>query len=199
MFLFPLLFALASSVAFSRDSSLTLGSGSAVPGGTTALNLVLNASTAPSSLQWTLAYNARDVAGITVSAGSAALSAGKTISCNPGNGSIVCITSGMNANAIANGVVGVVNVTLAQSVTSSPVDVGISNALGALPDGSGGAAHTAAGGSITVQSSQSPTTITSLVCTPATLVTPATVTCKVDLTSADSERRTDGCGIRRQC
>ena len=167
--------------ALSQSTALTLAAGSTVPGGTVSLDLSLSATTAPSALQWALSYNPADVAAITVSPGSTVSAAGKAITCNPGTGTVQCIASGLNTNAIANGAVATVNVTLAQNITSTAVPVGFTSVMAASASGTGMSA-TAAGSSIAVQ--QLPATISGLSCGPATLATPGSVTCTVTLTAA---------------
>src|SRR5690349_13503940 len=65
------------------QSSLSLSSLTAAAGSTVGLNLSLSSTSgsAPSGLQWTLAYPAASVSHISVAAGTSANAAGKTISC----------------------------------------------------------------------------------------------------------------------
>ena len=134
-----------ANVAFSQTASLTLASGSAAPGGSASLNLSLNASTAPSSLQWTLPYNTSNVAGITVSAGPSVSGAAKTLICTSGSGNVQCMAYGLNANPISNGVVASVNVKLTSTVTSASVGINVSNGVAAFSTGKGVTASGTAG------------------------------------------------------
>src|SRR5215471_8881381 len=148
--LFFLFLLFSGSFAFSKAATLlSLGSGSAAPGGSVALNLSLSSSTAPTGLQWRISYSS-DVAAVNVTAGSALASAGKTVTCSAGSGSITCLAYSMDTNIIGNGVVAVVTVTLAASPGSSSIPLGLSNLVGVTGDGSAQIV-TGTAGTITVQ------------------------------------------------
>jgi chitodextrinase len=154
--LFLLFFFLIGGSAYSQ-TSLSLASGTAAPGGSLALNLSLSASTA-SALEWTLSYAAADVTSVTVAAGPALAAAGKTIQCSTGAGSTVCLASGINSTMIANGVVAVVTATLAAAPSGASVPISVGSTMGSLADGSA-VAVSGTGGTITVQGGPPPDTI----------------------------------------
>src|ERR1017187_3685066 len=159
------------------QTSLALSSAIATPGGTAALNLSL--SSPPSSplvaVQWTFAYPAASVGSLTVSAGPALSSAGKTLSCTGGVNSYTCVAWGMNSNPISDGVVATLSVTLSGS---GAVPVTIGNSLGASPTGDG-IAVTGAGGTVSVAA-----VISSIACSPGTLAPSASSTCTVILSGS---------------
>jgi len=121
--------------AFAQAPSLSLASGSAVRGGSIPLNLSLTAGTsAPAALQWMLSYPANDITSLSISAGTALTSAGKTLSCSPGAGSITCVASAANPNTISSGVVAVVTATIASGTSDGSDSILISNILGVTPN-----------------------------------------------------------------
>ena len=99
------------------QSTLALSSAAVPPGGTTTLNLSL--SSCPSSplaaIQWTVGYPATSVGSLTLTAGPALTSAGKTLSCTSGVNSYTCVAWGLNSTTISDGVVATVSVTLSGS------------------------------------------------------------------------------------
>ena len=96
---------LACSAGFAQSTALSLSSGSGIPGSVAMLNLVLSVSgTQPAALQWTLNYSTSDFSAIAVTAGSAATTAGKAVSCNSTAGNVTCLISGINFNTISSGV-----------------------------------------------------------------------------------------------
>ncbi len=117
------------------QTSLTLTSGTVAPNRTTSLSLSVKStgSNRPAALQWTFTYTASSVASIAVSAGSAATAAGKTLQCVMVPGAYSCLAVGMNSTAISDGVLAVLNLTLAASVNS--VLVGVGNASAVAPSG----------------------------------------------------------------
>ena len=79
------LFLFLSSVGFSQDALLSLASASGAPGSSISLDLTLASSqNAVASAQWTLHYWPVDVAAVSVVAGPAATSSGKTLYCAGG-------------------------------------------------------------------------------------------------------------------
>src|SRR5215467_7359795 len=86
--LLPLLL-LVSGPANGQIGSLTLASGSIPSAASISLNLSLNASTGPAALQWMFSYTPNDVTSISVVAGPALTSAGKSLTCSVGDGSTV--------------------------------------------------------------------------------------------------------------
>src|SRR6266481_399462 len=112
--IFAIAFLMSAHTSFAQIDSLALTSGTAAANGTVSLNLNLTspAGSEPASVQWTLTYPAANVVSISASAGAAATTAGKTLSCVAGSGSYTCMASGLNATTIANGTVAVVNLTM---------------------------------------------------------------------------------------
>ena len=159
--------------AFGQSSSLSLASATAVQGGSVSLALSLNASSAsvPAASQWTVQYAPGDITATTIYAGPALTAAGKTLSCASSSGSLTCLTSGLNTNTIANGVVALVNVTLAAQTSAPSVALGLAGTLGALATGEG-TSVSGTGGTIAVQGWTSGTQPTA----PTNLSTVANVT-----------------------
>src|SRR5579872_4225846 len=168
------LFALlvTAHTSYGQTDSLVLASGTAAANGTVSLNLTLTSppGSEPAAIQWTLTFPPANVASISAVAGTSPTNAGKTISCNPGTGAYTCLISGMNANIISNGVVAVVNVTMAAGVTSTTI--GLSNTLGASVSGSS-TTISATGGVVTggAPATPAPTpTLTSVTCLQTSLI-----------------------------
>src|ERR1051326_4940429 len=148
-------FILVAAVISGSAQTLTLSSGSAVQGGSISLNLTLDtANTAPAGLQWVIS-NPGNLASLSVAPGSAATSAGKTVSCNSGT-TITCLATGANTSTISSGVVAVVNATLSGSSTGT-VTLPVSNVLGVTPDGLAVAVGSSAGTIAVSSTSLSPT------------------------------------------
>src|ERR1017187_2587943 len=149
------------------QTSLALSSATVPPGGTTALTLSL--SSPPSSplaaIQWTFSYPVTSVGSLTVAAGPALSSAGKTLSC----------TGGVNSNTISDGVVATLSVTLSGS---SALPVTVSSSLGASLTGDA-IAVTGAGGTVSGAA-----VISSIACSPGTLAPSAASTCTVILSGS---------------
>ena len=115
--------------------TLVLSSGTVAAGGTISLNLTLTSPSGsePAGLQWTFSYPASSLVAFNVEAASALVSANKTISCAGDASAYICLATGLNANTIANGIVATVTVTLA--ATGTLTAIGLTNTLGASPDG----------------------------------------------------------------
>src|SRR5580693_9379545 len=94
-------------LAVAQTVGLSLASASAAAGGSTSLNLSMTASggAQPEGLEWSLGYSTAAVSSITVSAGPAATSAGKTVACSSATGTMICLLSGIDSTVISNGVV----------------------------------------------------------------------------------------------
>jgi len=122
--LLALLFTVVTGVAFGQDA-LALSSGAATQGGTIALSLSLTspAGSEPAAIQWTLTYDAGEVASIAAVAGASASAADETIVCYSSAGSYTCMVAGMNDAIIQNGVVAVINLTMASSAATTTVSV----------------------------------------------------------------------------
>src|SRR5579862_8150800 len=164
---------LVSAPAFGQTNSLALSSGSTGPGGTVSLNLnvtVPAGATPPVALQWTISYSAGTVASVSVTNGTVLTSAGKSVLCNNGSGSLVCIAYGTNSSTLSRGVAAQVNVTLPSTISGSSVSILMGNAVEAFADGTG-ASIQATGGTITVLGSPAPNPLPSI-----TSLSPASVT-----------------------
>jgi uncharacterized protein (TIGR03437 family) len=154
--LLAFLLAVARGVAFGQDT-MALSSGNAVEGGSIALNLSLSSAVGsePAGIQWTLTYSAANVASIDAVAGSSAAAANETIACFAGAGSYTCLLSGMNDEAMQNGVVAVINVTMTSSAVATPIS--LTNVVGATAAGSP-ISMTGTGGTIALPSAAAPGT-----------------------------------------
>ncbi|HUI56980.1 MAG TPA: putative Ig domain-containing protein [Bryobacteraceae bacterium] len=174
----------ASQPSFGQTDTLSLSSGVAAADGTVSLSLTLASSTgAEAALQWTLTYPAGNVTSISAAPGAAALAAGKAVTCAIGSGSYRCIASGMNANVIPNGVVAIVNLTIAGGVTSTAI--GVTGTLGASAQGTAlavsGIGGTVTGGASTGGGSVQ---VSALVCNPTSLGPSSSSSCAVTLNQA---------------
>ena len=117
--------------------TLALAPASGNPGTSVSMNLALVSGGAPAALQWQLSYPTAAVTSITVSTGTAATAAGKTVMCAPaGTGTYICMLVGLNQNGIADGTVPTANITLASGATGD-VQIDVGSALGATPLGAG--------------------------------------------------------------
>jgi trimeric autotransporter adhesin len=146
------------------------------PGATAALGVALTVSgTAPAGLEWTIVYTPAQISAISMTAGPAASAAGKTLYCTSGAGTATCLMAGMNATAIASGVVANLNATLAPGITSASIQ--ISSAMATDP-AANGMTLTAAGGTISAPS------VSSVTCSPTSLNPSAASSCTVTLTRA---------------
>ena len=173
------LFAAVSGVAMAQQVALSLGSGSTIAGGSVSLNLSLTVSggAQPTALQWTMAYSASDVSGVTVTPGAVATAAAKSVTCSSSLGSTRCVVYGVNDNAMGSGVLATVTLTIASgthdtSAAVSVASVGAVNALGTSIPGAG------VGGSITIVQ------VSSVSCNPSSVVAPGTSACTVTLSAA---------------
>ena len=149
----------------------------ATSGGTASLEVALGGGSQPAALQWTVAYSSSAVTAINVTAGPSLTGAGKSLSCSGGPGAYTCVATGLNATAIADGVVATANLTFAPS--ASMVNVGLTNTMGA----------SAAGGAIPISGTGSSVVVTpvatlsSAACNPSSLVTPGTTGCTATLSA----------------
>jgi len=163
------------------QSTLTLSSGSASPGGTVTLNLSLASVTGsePAALEWTVGYPISAIASVNAVVGSSASGAGKSLSCSASSGSYTCEVSGMNLNPIVNGVIAAITFTLTPSASTTPVT--ITNGSSVLGSGTGlTVAQT--GGTISVSGSVQ-SNLSSVVCSPASVVGGTSSMCTVNLTA----------------
>lgn len=130
-------------------------------------------------MQWTLTYSTTEISSITLTASAAVTSAGKTLTCASKAASVECILAGLNITPIPNGVVAVAQFSVPASAPPSST-LGITGVEAASASGSALTA-TGVGGTLTVVQGVRVSTLT---CTPQTLVTPATASCSIKLTAA---------------
>ena len=128
--LIPLVAAACCTVR-AQDPRLTLSSESTVPGGSATLTLSLTTPAAVAGLQWTLTYSPAHITTLSVTAGPAALLAGKSVRCAGSAGVYRCLLTGMNAVPVSGGVIAQVNVTVGALTGFAPIRV--SGALGVTP------------------------------------------------------------------
>ncbi len=173
---------LASLAIAAQTSSLSLSSGSGSPGSIVTLGLSLTAAGGqPESLQWTITYPTRDFSGLTVSAGAAASSAGKSITCNSAAGISSCVAWGLNSNMIPNGLVASITLTVSALPADSAAVIQVSGGDSASLAGSSVATSTVSG-SVTIQQSTTTATVSAVSCTPLAVIPPAKPTCTVTIT-----------------
>src|SRR5689334_1728735 len=118
-------FLLFAHTAEAQADSLALSSGVAAANGTVSLNLSVTslAGNEPAGVQWTFTYPAASVTSISATIGAASTAASKILSCSAATGSYTCIVSGMNTTIISNGVVAVLNLTMAAGATTTQIGV----------------------------------------------------------------------------
>ncbi len=173
-FLWPL-----SNLLYAQPS-LALSSATVAPGGSTALNLSFSSSPSSplSAVQWTFNFPPTVVTNLTVAAGPALSSAGKTLSCTTGGNSYMCVAWGLNTTPISDGVVATLSITPSGG---SALPVNITNTLGASPTGD---AVTVTGTGGTVSVATMITSISLMVCSPGTVAPGAFSTCTVILSGS---------------
>ncbi len=106
------------------------------PGAVIPLNITKAALGTSAAFQFDLALSA----GTFTAAPGPALPSSKFLSCSSQAGGATtstCLAAGINQDVIADGVVAIITVTLPAALTSSPVNVVISNPVAADKDGSG--------------------------------------------------------------
>lgn len=119
---------LTAALTFAQAAPVTLSlsqSASAAP----AIALSIASTTQPAGVQFSLIYSAAGIAAVNVTAGPAAVAAGKTITCASSPGSTICVVAGINSNTIADGVLAQIAVTPTTYV--GPVSVMLTGALSA--------------------------------------------------------------------
>lgn len=164
--------------AWGAVSSLAAGSVVA-SGGSAAVPISFVAGSGNTgALQWNVIVPGASI--VSIVAGTAASSSGKTLSCNGG----ACLLSGLNSAAIPSGVVAIVTVSVSQGGASS-LPVQLYGVLEAMLDASPGAA-TAVNGGISVPSAPvaSPPAVSSLSCGAAALAAGQATSCTVSLSKA---------------
>ena len=165
--------------AYSQGVSLAIGTASGSPGSTVSISLSLTTASGlqPAALQWTLGYSPADVSGMTWTVGATAAAAGKQIVCS-GN---TCIVYGLNANTISDGVVAVASAQIAPTSLATVIPLQFAGVV-AASGASDGIPALGLGGLITVN--QLAPSLSSLVCTPGSVVAPGSTGCMVSLTSS---------------
>jgi uncharacterized protein (TIGR03437 family) len=139
----------------------------------------------PAAIQWTLSYPAPSVVNFAVTAGPALTAAGKILNCSANSGAYTCIAAGINANLIANGIVGIV--TLA--APAIPVSIGV-GALAATLDGRPIATVSTGGTATGIETFQAASLPSALSCTAASLAPGASTACTLTLTSPVPDQTT---------
>jgi hypothetical protein len=179
MSLFVVLLGLSiEGLAVAQTVNLSLGSGSATRGGSISLNLTLAGGAQPAAIEWSLGYSTTDISSITVSAGASTNSAGKTIACSNGTGSVMCLVYGINSTTISDGIVAQVAVNLAPATTSSSTTIQLAGAVAASSAGTS-LPTTASAGVIAIL--QPLPTLTSLGCSPSSVVATGPLSCTIAL------------------
>ncbi|MDX1978666.1 MAG: hypothetical protein SFV51_00255 [Bryobacteraceae bacterium] len=159
-------------------SSLAAGSVVASGGSAAVPISFVSGSGNTGALQWNVIVPGASI--VSIVAGTAASSSGKTLSCNGG----ACLLSGLNSAAIPSGVVAIVTVSVSQGGGSS-LPVQLYGVLEAMLDASPGAA-TAVNGGISVPSAPvaTPPTVSSLSCGVAAIAPGQVTSCTVSLSKA---------------
>lgn len=159
--------------------SLSLSSGSSIPGGVTALTLTLaNTSGQVSALGFTLGFDPLEIGTVNVAAGAASAAAGKSIDCNITASSAVCVVYGLDGRGIPDGVVA--DITLSALATSvNPLRSISVNGVTAANAAASSLNLTASGGAVAV--SYPTVGVTNVACSPSTVPSGASTTCTVDL------------------
>ena len=171
----------AGGVMFGQSGSLTLSPGAVPAGGSTVMNLSWSSTSQVAALEWTISYPAGSISSVGAAAGAASTSAGKTVSCAPGaSGQYHCIASGMNSNAISNGVVATINLTTTSAAATMPIGIVSPVAASSTADP---VTITGAGATLTIQPIPVTPVLSSVGC-PATLNSQTSGACTVTLTSA---------------
>jgi trimeric autotransporter adhesin len=160
-----------------QSVALSVGSGSAAAGGTAALaiNIASASGAQVSAVQWSFSYSP-DIVSFSVTAASSATGAQKSITCAGQS----CVAYGMNNQAIPDGTLAIMTVTLASSPSGPAIPVQISMVAAASPNGASVPA-TASSGVISVLPTSA--VLNGLACTAITVSTPGNTTCTVTLGS----------------
>jgi hypothetical protein len=170
---------LVSPGLVSAQGSLSLSPAFASDRGVS-VNLILNSLSGgePAGIQWTMVFAAEEVLSIDAVAAGSAITAGKQLDCAPAPGTHSCMLTGMNANLIANGVVAVVNLKLADRVTVTDLD--LVKTLGSSANGR----NLGLAGSSGLVSLPMPAVVQALNCTPTVLSAGESSSCSVTLSNS---------------
>src|SRR5208283_758386 len=119
-----------------QSVTLGLSSGVGSPGSSVTLALSMNATgVTPAALQWAFEYSWNDLSSVTVTAGPAAVAAGKTVTCVQTGAGTTCVLWGTNATPIANGVVANVLLTVSASTLANSSGIQLVRCVGSSPEG----------------------------------------------------------------
>ncbi|MBM3773554.1 MAG: hypothetical protein FJW37_00130 [Acidobacteria bacterium] len=160
--------------------TLSVGSGSAAPGGTISVPLSVNSNggTQPAALEWGFTYDPADFSSVRVTASAT----GRLVDCvSAAQGQQLCMLSGPTATPLANGTVATATLTLSNQPSGTTGDLQISGPLAVSPVGDALPAS-GTGGSIGIL--PPPVELKDLTCTPAIFQGPGTSGCTVLLGGA---------------
>ena len=169
-------------VASGQTATLSLSSTSGATGSTVSMPLAFASNGAQAAgIQWAFSYAAADFSNVSVAAGPSASTAGKTVTCNsPSSGQYICLISGLNANTIPDGTIATANFTVSGTTSSTSSAIQVLNT--SATSGSGSViASAASGATITINNTQSSTSLAGLSCNPSSLTAPGSSQCTVSL------------------
>ena len=183
LFYIILLLVIQTSAAICQNVALSMGSGSASPGGTVVLGLSMAASggALPSALQFTANYSATDVTAASAAAGASAVAAAKSLQCQPRAGSITCVLFGLNTTTIGNGIVANLTFTIASNTAASATSISLTGT--SASNGAGTAIPATSSNGVISIAQQQPVVLSALACAPGTVNAPGTSACTVTLTA----------------
>ena len=162
-----------------QNATLSLSSTSGAPGAVVPLNVSLaGTGPLPVSTQWNLSYSPTDFTSANVVVGSAAAS--KSLSCQYGTGTAICMLWGLNDTSMTTGVVATVSLTLSASTKSTSSVVQLTNGISASTTATADSTSTSNG---TVTIVQTPS-LNGFSCNPTSVSPSAGTTCTVELTLA---------------
>jgi hypothetical protein len=141
------------AVVFCQTATLSVSPpGPVRPAGTISVGITLNASgTEPAGIAWALRYPA-SLGVAQLLPGPAATRSGKSLNCAPRAGAFECLISGMNASAIADGLIAVATFQVSSDPGNAPAAILLTDVLAVTPSGSGIAAA-GTGASLAVEAS----------------------------------------------
>jgi uncharacterized protein (TIGR03437 family) len=177
----------ASGTVSGQQVALAVGSGSAAPGTsiTVPITLTISGGALPAGLQWTMGYSASDISGVTVTAGSSATAASKTVTCLSASSTTTnCVAYGVNTNILSGGTLASATFTIASGSLDASTAIQMSglmatDAMGDLNTISA----SGTGGTITIPQPVGPT-LGGLACTPTTVSAAGVSACTVTLSGA---------------
>lgn len=169
-----------TSLAAGQSVNLTLGSASGNPGSSVSVPITITGSggAQTAGLQWSFSYPG-GVTGVTVVAGSSALTAGKLVSCSFNN----CIVYGFNNATITDGVVATATFQISPGATGGPISVQLTNLIASDPAGLS-LPVTGTAGSIAVNAVAGPAQLSSLTCSPSSIGSSTSTICTASLDKA---------------